>query len=117
MAKLDLSTVRYWLTQRFGKPDKENASASGVSLVWRDGAQRLQVGAGNQVDVMRRGVGYRSQLALALWSEDYEDHLEQVNERCDKIRKLPRSEMSIDQSMFFVSSCSLAAGHRIEPGL
>ena len=43
--------------------------------------------------------------------------INRANERCDGIGKLPRNEMSIDQSMFFAKNRSLAAGYRIEPGL
>jgi hypothetical protein len=42
----------------------------------------------------------------------------EATERCDRIRQLPRSEISMDDSMFFVTAkCPLVAGYRLEPGL
>ena len=116
-AKIELDVLRDWLTERLGQPDSVEPLQHGLSLTWRDGSRRLQVRAVNQVDVLRFNVGLRSQLGLALWNDDYEDYAEQASERCDKIRKMPRSEISIEQSMFFTTQCSLGMGPSVTPGL
>jgi hypothetical protein len=53
-----------------------------------------------------------------LWSGDDEGYLAKASERCDRIRKPPRSEMSMDDSMFFMkANCPLMGGHPLKPGL
>ena len=116
-AKIELDVLRDWLTERLGQPDSVEPLQHGLSLTWRDGSRRLQVRAVNQVDVLRFNVGLRSQLGLALWNDDYEDYAEQATGRCNEIRKMPRSEISIEQSMFFTTRCSLGMGPSITPGL
>jgi hypothetical protein len=116
-AKIELDVLRDWLTRRLGSPDDTGTPAHGISLTWHDGPQHLQVKAINQVDVMRFNVGFRSQLGIALWHDDYVDYAEQASERCAEIRNKPRSEISIDESMFFTTKCSLGMGPSIRPGL
>lgn len=116
-AKLEIDVVRDWLTKHFGKPDAEEPTGFGINWRWDDD-QHLQIAAENQVDVFAASANYRSRLRVALWNDDYEDYLVEASERCDKIRKTPRSEMSMDDSMFFMkANCSLVAGHPLTPGL
>lgn len=117
-AQLELAPVKHWLVERFGKADSEQAEPLGFNWTWKDGDQRLQVAASNQVDVLAAAANYRSKLRIALWNEDYEDYLTEVDQRCDKLRKTPRSEFSMDDSMFFVKAeCPLVDGHPKEAGL
>lgn len=117
-AKLELDVVRVWLVKRFGKPDVEEPSEFGIIWRWNDDDQHLQVAAENQVDVFAASADYRSRLRIALWSDDYEGYLVKASERCDRIRKTPRSEMSMDDSMFFMkANCPLVGGHPLKPGL
>jgi hypothetical protein len=70
------------------------------------------------VDVFAASADYRSRLRIALWSGDDEGCLVNASERCDRIRKSPRSEMSMDDSMFFMkANCPLVGGHPLKPGL
>ena len=40
-----------------------------------------------------------------------------ATERCDRIRKSPLSEMSMDDLMFFMrANCPLVGGHPLKPG-
>lgn len=69
------------------------------------------------VDVFAASDDYRSRLRIALWSDDDEGYLVKATERCDRIRKTPRSEMSMDDSMFFMkANCPLVGGHPLKPG-
>jgi len=69
------------------------------------------------VDVFAASDDYRSRLRIALWSDDDEGYLVKATERCDRIRKSPRSEMSVDDLMFFMrANCPLVGGHPLKPG-
>jgi len=116
--QLELAAIKDWLFKRFGKADNEQAEPSGFKWSWKDGEQYLQVAANNQVDFFAASSNYRSKLSIALWNEDYKSYLVEVDKRCAKLRKTPRSEFSMDDSMFFMKAeCPLIDGHPIEPGL
>ena len=117
-AQLELAPVKRWLVERFGKADSEQAEPLGFNWTWKDGDQRVQVAASNQVDVFAASARYRSKLRIALWNEDYEDYLTKVDQRCDELRKTPRRELSMDDSIFFMKAdCPLVDGHPKQAGL
>ena len=105
-----------WLTDKIGKPNKVQPGGGGVFMMWKDSNYRLQVFVSNQLDVFWKGAGYKSRIAMSFWSEDYEDHLEEVNERCEDIKSKNRNEWSSKESTIFMTQCSLGSS-RIKPGL
>lgn len=117
MAKLKLRNVHGWLLARLGKPDSEQATPIALTLTWSDGDRRLQVRARNQAEGIHRATGYKSQLGVAVWNKDYDEHLDALNERCDEIRKLSRNQQSMQQSLFFAANCSFKSGTKINAGL
>lgn len=104
---LEPETARAWLVERFGKPDKEQSTSYGRVMAWSDSTARLQVEVVNQVDVFEQGSGFRSKLTVALWNRDFEQHMQARKQRCDTLRKMPRNQLSIDDTMFFARRCSL----------
>ncbi len=112
------STPQAWLSDQLGQPDEVSFGSGGRLLTWKDGSRRLQVMASNQVDVLWGGAGYVSRMLVALWSEDYEEYLVRLNERCDEIRKKPRNQWSMeDAALFTQKGCPMGAGYLIVPGL
>ncbi|WP_321527398.1 hypothetical protein [Sedimenticola selenatireducens] len=111
------AVARNWLIQRFGEPDDMQASSESHLMSWNAGSRRLQVSLSHQLDMFDRSAGYKSQLAIAVWNEAYEDFLQAQNARCDEIRKIPRNEMSIEQSVWFFPNCPLGPGHHDTAGL
>jgi hypothetical protein len=61
--------------------------------------------------------GYLSRLAFALWDEDYEDFLDQVNRRCDELREMPANRMSIADKTHLAQHCGFGMGGPQTPGL
>ncbi len=106
------SQAQRWLSDKLGKPDEVQPGGRGVFMMWKDGDYRLQVFVTNQLEVVWKGAGYKSRLALSFWNEDFEDHLEQVNKRCDKLKSKGRDQWSIIDSTFFTMQCNLR-----KPGL
>jgi hypothetical protein len=49
--------------------------------------------------------GCNSQLTLALWTEDYEEYLADLNERCPEIWEKPQSEPSITDKLYLGQHC------------
>ena len=109
--------IRNLLTGRFGKPDESRRLPDGQQLGWKDGPQRLQVQTVNRLETFERHAGYRAKLTLVLWNDDYEDYMRAQNERCSKIRKIPRNQMSMEQSTWFGLHCPLLGNDRRKPGL
>jgi hypothetical protein len=105
------------LQGRFGKPDEVQTIPGGHMATWRDGDQVLQMVATNRVHNVVRYKGYLSRLALALWSEDYEDFLEQQNRRCDEIREIPANQLSIAHKTYMAKHCGYGMGGHKKPGL
>jgi hypothetical protein len=73
--------------------------------------------ATNRVHNAVRYKGYLSRLALALWTEDYEDFLERQNQRCDEIREIPANQLSIADKTHMAKHCGYGMGGHKKPGL
>jgi peptidoglycan hydrolase-like protein with peptidoglycan-binding domain len=106
-----------WLQKRLGSPDEVSAAHGGRLLTWEDGDLRLQVIATNQTDVIWRGAGYESELAISIWSEDYEDYLDDLGERCHKLLEEKRGRGSMSEAMWFATHCNLAGGAKDHTGI
>jgi len=105
-----------WLSDKLGEPGKVQPGGGGVFMMWKDGDYRLQVFVTNQLEVVWKGAGYKSRLALSYWNEDFEDHLGQVNKRCNKLKSKGRNQWSINDSAFFTMQCNLSS-QPLKPGL
>lgn len=104
------------LTEQLGKPDRVQHGGGGTFMSWKDGDYRLQVFVTNQLDVFWAGAGYKSRVLLSLWNEDFEDHLQEINERCEEIKSKSRRDLSMKDSTFMMSECNLGSKGR-KPGL
>lgn len=114
-SRLDNAQVLETLKTRFGDPDQAEQVATGQRLTWRDDERILQVVSSNRLDRLYRG--YQSHLAFALWSEDYEEFVEQVNERCEELREKPTGQLSLADKMHMAKHCALGLGSTPAPGL
>ncbi|MAT51971.1 MAG: hypothetical protein CMK32_12390 [Porticoccaceae bacterium] len=110
-------SARQWLVHNLGQPDATVAVSGGTKMTWRDRDKRLQVLVTNSLEVVWKGAGYEGRLLAALWSRDYEQHLDEVNERCDDLRDKPRNAWSMNDSRYFAEECPLMPGARKTPGL
>ncbi|QID17569.1 hypothetical protein G3580_07870 [Nitrogeniibacter mangrovi] len=106
-----------WLSKRLGEPDEVRAAQGGRLLTWKDGDRRLQVLATNQIENVWRFAGYESEMAISVWTEDFEDYLADVAERCDATRSKPRNEVSMSDTAWFAVNCGLAGGSKEHPGI
>jgi hypothetical protein len=104
------------LSEQLGAPTVQ-LGGGGRLLTWKSGDYRLQVFATNQIEVVWRGAGYQSRLALSFWTEEFEDHLEGVNKHCAKLKDKGRNEWSINESHFFGMECNFGLGGGRKPGL
>lgn len=100
------SSVQAWLTNKIGKPEKVSGTLYTGSMLWENGDVRVLVRTGG-VDVLEKGVGYRSKMIVSLWNEDYEEFEKEKKQKCDELRKTPRSELSYDDSAWFLQNCPL----------
>jgi hypothetical protein len=112
---LDNKQALKTLTDRFGNPDKTESIPAGQRLTWHDGDRILQVVSANRVNQMYKG--YKSRLAVALWTEEYEDYLEAVNDHCDELKEIPMNELSLAQKQYLAGHCSLLGNTHKMPGL
>lgn len=103
------------LKTRFGAPDKTESIPAGQRLTWHDGDRILQVVSANRVNHLYSG--YKSRLAVALWTEEYEDYLEAVNDHCDELKEIPMNELSLAQKQYLAGHCSLLGNTHKTPGL
>jgi hypothetical protein len=111
------TTPQAWLTEHLGAPDKVSAANGGRLLTWKSGDLRLQVLATNQIDQVWRFANYEGQLTISLWTEDYEDHLADVAERCDKLLDEKRGRGSMSETMWFAVNCGLTGGAKEHAGI
>lgn len=108
--QLEIDTVSRSLSDRFGSPDQVEAVPGGQMMTWRDGDQILQVLATNRVHNLVAYKGYRSRLSIGLWSDDYEEYLENLNQRCAELRDKPRSDLSTNEAIYLGTKCPLMPG-------
>ena len=89
------------LVGRFGKPKGDTNV-----MTWSDGKAHLQITASDGIaDISIRRMGYRSSVAVALWSQDYADYLEEAERRCADLRNKPMSELSINDKKALLLGC------------
>jgi hypothetical protein len=111
------STPQAWLTARFGEPDQVGGNAGVRLMTWHDGPQHLQVRISSQLEGLWVNVGFKSQMDISLWSDDYEAYLEKLNRRCAEIRQKPRNEWSVEEGLLFGQKCPLGTEARLTAGL
>ncbi|MBK1631684.1 hypothetical protein CKO31_13195 [Thiohalocapsa halophila] len=108
-----------WLHKRLGSPDGIESARGGRLLTWKDGDLRLQVLATNQTDVFWRGAGYASRLAISIWSEDYEQYLADLGERCHQLLEEKRDTgiVGMNEAMWFARHCNLSGNAKDHAGI
>lgn len=111
------TTPQAWLTKYLGEPDKVSGANGGRLLTWNQGDLHLQVLATNQIETVWRFADYEGQLTIALWSDDYEEHLADVGKRCDKLLEEKRGKGTMSESIWFGLNCGLAGGAKDHAGL
>jgi len=79
------------------------------------GDRILQVLSANRVSNIY--YGYVSRLGVALWTEDYEDYLKNVNERCGDLQDTNMNELSLSDKQYMAGHCSLMGKTDRHPGL
>lgn len=89
----------------------------GRLLTWNQGDLHFQVLATNQIETVWRFADYEGQLTIALWSDDYEEHLADVGKRCDKLLEEKRGKGTMSESIWFGLNCGLAGGAKDHAGL
>lgn len=116
-AMLVTTQPQAWLQKRLGPPDEIAAERGGRLLTWKDGDLRLQVFATNQTDVLWRGAGFVSKVAISLWSEHYETYLADLDERCQALFEQKRERGSISEAIWFAGHCDLVGNARDHVGI
>lgn len=114
---IEPDAVQQALAGRYGDPDAVRQVDGGRLMTWDDGDQILQVFAANRVHNAVRHKGYHSRLSMALWSEDYAEHLEAVNERCAEIWDKPQGEVSLNDRRYLGQNCPLMPGAEKTAGI
>ena len=111
------TTPQAWLTKHIGAPDKVAPAQGGRLLTWKRGDLRLQVLATNQIDQVWRFANFEGKLVISFWNEDYEEHLADVGERCDKLLEEKRGRGNMSEAMWFGLNCGLAGGAKEHAGI
>jgi hypothetical protein len=111
------STPQAWLTARLGEPDQVGGNAVVRLMTWNNGPQHLQVRISSRVEVMWANAGFKSQMEISLWSDDFESYLEKLNRRCAEIRSKPRNEWSVEEGLLFGQKCPLGTEAHLTAGL
>ena len=106
-----------WLQKTLGSPDQVGAARGGRLLTWREGDLRLQVLATNRTDTLWRGAGYESELVISLWSEDYEEYLADLDDRCQELLEEKRGTGSMSEALWFAGHCNLTGNARDHAGI
>ena len=114
-APLNNKRVLETLVDRFGDAEKSEQVPAGQRLTWRDGDRILQVLSANRVSNLY--YGYVSRLGVALWTEDYEDYLKDVNQRCGELQNTNMNELSLSDKQYMAGHCALMGKTDRHPGL
>ena len=59
----------------------------------------------------------KSELAISIWSEDYENYLAELGERCHKLLEEKRDRGSISEAIWFAEHCDLAGNANDHAGI
>jgi hypothetical protein len=94
------------LRDRFGSPDDDATGKRGLlDMTWRDDGSVLQVIAGNAVTQDRQYMKLQSSMQILLWTEDFEDYLEEARARCQRLARTPADRLSAEEKQAVLMGC------------